>query len=430
MFRGSGKYPLVLLARGDGGARSWIWPFVYAGKTYRRTYGSPDRDRIGDCLGMSAAEAQRNRDADASILGEGKDPRVVRPLETKNPAAPQKLAEMTVSRLLRRYAKYHLLNGRKRVGDENVPLRRTHTLKVWRRLRKVREAWGARLAKTITRENVTALLDDFEKTPAMQEMMQVHIAALFSFAESRGHIDRNPCKGMKKRGGSNSRKRWLAQDELALVLPKLWEMHKASRIGASALLVCLLTGRRKLEVLRAEWREFERDDNGNFASWTLPGAPEERLYPSHSEGNGVAKNGIAHTLPISPLMRTILDDLWSRRIGEGRFVFHREGEDEPITEVRPEQKDARAAGASIMAKSKSPKQAVPWTVHDLRRTASSTLEELLGLDESSGLIKSFLNHDRDIGVTNAYMRGDKAPLLKAAMNKLSAHYEAILARPC
>jgi hypothetical protein len=62
-------------------------------------------------------------------------------------------------------------------------------------------------------------------------------------------------------------------------------------------------------------------------------------------------------------------------------------------------------------------------LHDLRRTAASTLEEL---EVDPTLISTILNQNRGLGVTETYLRGDKRHILLRALETLASHYEKML----
>ena len=202
---GRGHSALGLKVRATG-SKSWIWEYrLSGGRKRRRTYGGPPE--------VSFRDAQIAAAKDGLLLHEGKDPAA----EEAQRATASANGGKTVGELLGQY----LAALPHRKGRAGKPMSAGYIKKVTRRLGVVRERWGTRAAASVTRADVSALLDDFNGRAAAQEMMQVHIGAFFNWAIDRGELaeDQHPSRGMKLRGGAKERMRYLNEAELRLVLP-------------------------------------------------------------------------------------------------------------------------------------------------------------------------------------------------------------------
>jgi integrase len=392
---------LALKCRSTG-SRTWIaWPRL-EGKRIWLSYGSPDRDSPLDGLGVPFRDALRALDQDLARIQLGIDPRTDRPALDDGKG-------LTVAKLLDSYYLNGLEHGRNSRGQ---PLRRSYIEKTQRQLdASAREAWGARPAASITAKDVSALLDRYNDRPAMQAAIQDKLGILFNYGKARGEVLANPCDGLPARGArgeASESKRFLSSGELVRVYPELLSIGYP---GGHALALILLTGRRPDEVFSAEWSEFDLGKG----LWMLPAERSK------------ANNGKGHLIPLSAKALEILRDAATRKVGEKRFVFHRDDAYEPIDNIRADVRRANDAGADVAAKSLDPEQRVPWTPHDLRRTASTHME-MLGT--SDALISAALNHSSKgkRGVTAVYARMLSDPqfrmrALREAFAKIADHYE-------
>jgi integrase len=127
--------------------------------------------------------------------------------------------------------------------------------------------------------------------------VQALISKIFSFALDAELVTANPCARLKKRSKETTATRVLSDDEVQLFWRRVGDPPNSKRIG-QALRLVLLTGVRVTELTGAELKEFERLDDAENATWTIPAAR--------------SKNGRAHVVPLSGLAQLIIADLVKR----------------------------------------------------------------------------------------------------------------------
>jgi integrase len=135
---------------------------------------------------------------------------------------------------------------------------------------------GALPIAAITRQDVLATLQpiwlDIPKTALR---LRAKVAAIFDYAISKGHLDRNPADwrtlkdALPRRGKVRATKHFVAMNYRD-VPDFVTELRATRGISARALEFLILTGTRTGEVRKARWEEFDLDR----AMWTVP--PERR----------------------------------------------------------------------------------------------------------------------------------------------------------
>ena len=120
----------------------------------------------------------------------------------------------------------------------------------------------------------------------------------------------------------------------------------------------LLTGQRRGEVAGLLWSELQ-DFDGDCPLWEIPG---------HR-----TKNKHAHLVPLSPTVCRVPSAL--PRVGD--LVFTTTG-DTPISGFG-KVKARIDAGIDTLRNTDSLQPMAPWTLHDLRRTMVTVLNEKLGI---------------------------------------------------
>ena len=109
------------------------------------------------------------------------------------------------------------------------------------------------------------------------------LSKIFSFAVDAELVSANPCSWLKKRSKESAATRVLSDDEIRLFWRTIGHPPNSKRIG-QALRLVLLTGVRVTELTGAELKEFERLDDREGATWTVPA--------------NRSKNGRAHVVPL------------------------------------------------------------------------------------------------------------------------------------
>lgn len=377
---GRGYTALALKVRASG-SRSWFFEYRREdGKVRRRTYSAANYQ-----------EAERQRLMDLTALAEGINPGDVRPAVAPAVAIVVGPRGDTVGKMIDHYLAHGVAH--KRSGEPNRP---SYVEKVTRRMGLLRERWGDREAASISKSDIRDFFDAYEDRPGAQIDMWRSVSAFFNYGADQGFIEHSPMPS-RRRGRVNKRERFLDNAELARVLPV---MRSIPFPLGHASLIALLTARRIREITRAEWTELDLERG----VWTLPGSR--------------AKNGKTHPLPLPPTALALFRDAAARKVGEGRFVFHR-AKDKPID---PSDSDYK----KLWKKFRDVTGGAGWSAHDLRRTAATHLE-VLGCPDK--VIKQILNHSTELGVTGIYMRADPLDAMREWLTKLDDHYAALNPAP-
>jgi integrase len=210
------------------------------------------------------------------------------------------------------------------------------------------------------------------------------VSSLFTWALMMGLIEHNPVIGSFKPPQPESRDRVLTNAELAAI----WQALADDDYGKIIKLL-ILTGCRRAEIGGMRWPEFD------FAksTWTLP---KER-----------SKNGLPHTLPITPLMREIVGSVLVRNgvdvlFGRNGFTAWGNGKDDL---------DEKLADFA------------PWTIHDIRRSVASGMGDI-GIQPH--IIEEILNHrsGHRRGVAGVYNRSPYEREVRDALLRWSDHVRA------
>ena len=252
-----------------------------------------------------------------------------------------------------------------------------------RELEHMQDAWPGRTLQSISKKDVVAVIDKAMKRGPSAGVMAWKVAkAFFGWCEAREDDFASPARSIRKPAKEKSRERVLDDNELALT----WAAadHDGGPAGALVKLL-ILTGARRNEIT-----ELSRDEIKAEAI-ELPG---ERT-----------KNGLPHTIPLTPLMRRILETL----PGTGKFVLN--GQDRPF-------------GDHSGAKEKIAPAIRPWTLHDLRRSFASGLQRL---GVAPHIVELALNHRSGTfsGVAGIYQRHRYAKEVRDAFDLWSQHIETL-----
>jgi len=248
-----------------------------------------------------------------------------------------------------------------------------------RELEHMQDAWPGRTLRSISKKDVVAVIDKAMKRGPSAGVMTWKVAkAFFGWCEAREDDFASPARSIRKPAKEKSRERVLDDAELKLT----WVA--ADRAGGPAgglVKLLILTGARRNEIT-----ELSRDEIKVEAIEL----PSERT-----------KNGLPHTIPLTSLMRRVLEELPRA----GKFVLN--GQDRPF-------------GDHSGAKEKIAPAIRPWTLHDLRRSFASGLQRLgvaphiveLALNRRSGTFS---------GVAGIYQRHGYAKEVRDAFELWSQH---------
>ena len=225
--------------------------------------------------------------------------------------------------------------------------------------------WGKRKLKDITRREIISLLDDVaERGTIMANRTLAVIRKMFNFALNRGVIELSPCQNITPPGKEVEKERFLSEDEVKALWPKMTE--ELTDQTNRAIKMILATGQRPNEVATMHWNEVD----GEW--WTIP-----KKKTKNSKVHRVFLNKIALELIGEPQKK--------------RFVFPSlRKTDQPI--------HPNAFGKAL--RSKMGKFGIEYfSAHDLRRTAATHIAEL-----GHGIyVGKVLNHT-DQSITAIYDR--------------------------
>ena len=274
------------------------------------------------------------------------------------------------------------------------------------------ERWHDRPAAAIDRAAISTLVDECRRrgipglavgteglSEARARKMLSRLSGMFSWLLRRDRVVANPCVGIDC-GAAGKRDRYLSDDELRL----LWRACADLGPHGAVVKLLILTGARLREV--AGMRRDELRDSG--ATWELPASR--------------SKNKRAHTVPLPPLARTVIE------AGAGPFdtLFSVTG-----GRTAPEGWSWAKAkiDAAMLALSRAERGAdatiEPWRLHDIRRTVVTGMSEL-GIRPD--VVELTINHASGAraGVAGTYNKSELLPERRAALERWNARIERMI----
>lgn len=217
---------------------------------------------------------------------------------------------------------------------------------------------GSKKALSIKRADIAALHSKIGDNNGHYEANRVLalLSKMFSLAELWGIVPEgspNPANGVQK-FKEEKRDRFITHDEMPRIIEALQtEPNQSARF---AILLYLLTGLRKEELLTAKWSDLNTDNT-------------EILIPD-------TKNGKNHRLPISTSAAAILEAI--PRIDKNPYIITGKNEGQHLVNIdKPWQRVRKQAGIEDVR------------LHNLRRTVGSWLAQS---GNSLHLIGKVLNH--------------------------------------
>jgi integrase len=387
------------------------------GRTYLCQYtlhGHKWRVPLGACSAVSLSKA---REAAAAVMGDvakGRNPVA----ERKEAAAAERVRRarnrLTLRVLIDDWNRLHLARRRPRYAAEAV--------------RALHYAFADHLddaAEDLDRAAVVRALDALtrrrkrkdgdgaakHKGAAMTGRTAAYGRAAFAWAAKRGSVRSNPFADLPVSKSVAKRERVLSDAEIGKIW---WAAGEAASPYGTIIRLLILTGQRRGEVAGMTWGEISED----LTTWALPA---ERT-----------KNGVAHSVPLSPsardLLRALLPDegkdakrVLNDRRASGELTLPgavgtpfagwskaKRSLDRAIVDTR-----AKEVGAS-------PSPLAPWSVHDLRRTVATGLQRLGVRLEVTEAVLNHISGSRG-GISGVYQRHDWADEKRAALDAWAAH---------
>ena len=372
----------------SAGAKSWVVMYRFEGTKRRLTFGNYPKVSLKDARTTA-------RDA-LNEVSHGRDPGAAK-VAARLPQAPRDTIEHVINEFMKRY-----MAGKERSPRYIQETRRNFDLHVIPR-------WKGRELAEITRRDILAMLDaivDAGKPVAANRVLAA-VRKLFNWSIQRGIIETSPATLVQAPGAEVERDRALTDSEIAL----LWEA--AAGLGypfGPYFMVTLLTGQRRSEVAGMRWDELDME----AGLWTIPASR--------------TKAGRAHVVPLPYLTRRILKGLpeagthvFTTRNKRRDSATGASSSDAPISGFSKAKRDIDAAILALCSTRGKPIPAA-WTIHDLRRTASTGM--------ARGGVPRFvlgrvINH-ADQTVTGIYDRYEYLTEKRHALRKWGLHLAGLV----
>jgi integrase len=312
----------------------------------------------------------------------------------KDPADEKAKARLQAADTLRVIADQYLRNAKQRLKPRTYSEIERYLLVSWKSLHPVS-------VFQITRRHISARIADIASDHGKVSAARARTAlsSMFNWAIREGlDIATNPVLGTNRPAQPGSRERVLTETELSAI----WWASGEDDYGRIVRLL-LLTAQRRNEVGSMQWAELDTISG----LWTLPGAR--------------TKNHREHLLPLVPAALALLPP---RR--EGRDFLFGDG---------PRRSGDPHRGFSGWSKSKAAlderiaealSEPLPhWTVHDLRRSASTVMADRLGV--LPHIVEAILNHvsGHRAGVAGVYNRARYAAEMREALQLWAQHVAAL-----
>jgi integrase len=236
--------------------------------------------------------------------------------------------------------------------------------------------------------------------PSAADQCRAKLSAFFTWAMKEPIVDANPVIGTNVHSTTKGGR------ERVLTLPELvevWHAAEATNPEYAALIrLLILTGQRREEIGSLAWSEVDLAES----VIRLPG---ERT-----------KNHLPHQIPLAPAAHAILEAmprvgphvLGTNSTGFSSYSHGKAALDAKIAA------DRKAAGREAMPK---------WTVHDLRRSLSTHMNEQLGIQPH--IVEAVLNHTgHKAGVAGVYNKASYENEKRQALDRWADHVLAAVER--
>ena len=241
-----------------------------------------------------------------------------------------------------------------------------------------------------------------EGGPVMADRVLSYVRKAFNWRAARDDDFVPPIvPGMARtKGKDRARDRILSDEEIR----ELWQVLDQGEVAschARFIRVLLLTGQRRSEVARADWREISAD------TWTIPAA----RY----------KTKIDHVVPLTAAVLAVLGEPQGHDRRASGFVFSNDGGRTALASFgRAKAELDRAIDESRRTRGLEPMPR--WTLHDLRRTARSLMSRA---GVAADVAERVLGHVI-AGVRSVYDRHGYEAEKREALERLAALVERIV----
>jgi integrase len=361
------------------GSKSWFLMTRLDGRLIRVT--------LGKYPAVSLADARELARIAGRLAAEGNDPRILR-TEAKQQRERERrnTFDVCVADFLERH-------GRRL---------RPSTLREYRRILTGPDTrgWRDKPLAQITKRDVLDVVEGIDRrgSPGAAKRALVYLRKFFNWCAERDIISVVPTDRIPRPHPEVQRDRVLSEDELRYLLRAL--KAETGLLGPLVRML-LLTGQRRAEVAGIRWSEL-RELEGADPRWEIPA---ERT-----------KNKRGHVVPLAPAAREVLRGI--PRVGD--LVFTTTG-DTPFSGFgrAKERLDARMAE---FLDADGLLRMTPWTLHDLRRTMVTLMNERLSVPPH--VVEAVVNHmsgSAKAGVAGVYNRALYLDERRSALERWAAH---------
>jgi integrase len=370
-----------------GGSAAWIAQYRVGAKQRRVTLGR-----------LSTLDPDAARKAAKQVLakaGLGQDHQAER-------TAKRAQAAVTFKAIADQY----LERAKKALRDRTYAECQRHLTRDWK-------PFQTRPVHEIDRREVAARLQVIatEYGPIAANRSRATLSTLYAWAIGHGLAEMNPVVGTVPPGKESEGQRALS----ALEIGAVWDALGDDEFGRVVKLL-LLTGQRRGEVAGITWDEVDLEK----AVWSLPA--------------NRTKNALPHDVPLARQAVAILSTVPRRErramlFGRGEGPFSGWSKPRERLNERIARKRAEARLGRPMAKDEKPEQtdSLPrWTLHDLRRTVVTGMNEL-GIQPH--IVEAVVNHisgRAKAGVAGVYNRATYATEKRMALQVWADHLDVVL----
>ncbi|MCU0892743.1 MAG: site-specific integrase [Rhodospirillales bacterium] len=335
-----------------GGAKSFVLRYVLSGR--ERMYTLARYPDLSTSAAREIAIDLRGR------IARGEDPLAVRENTRKAPTVRELAADYLTQHAERTKRAGSVRDDRSMIDNIILP------------------ALGGLKVADVTHDDVAKLHASLKATPYRANRVLALISKMMNLAVQPWRLrPDNPAKGVI-RFPEDKRDTWLSTDELRRLCEALDAVP--SQRAANAIRLLMLTGARRGEVLKAEWKhiDFARE------RWTKPSAHTKQKTEEH--------------VPLSAPALALLAAMKAEAVPGVPFVFPGDGDGKPLQDIRK---------TWLAACAKAGLEGV--RLHDLRHTYAS---HLVSSGLSLEIVGRLLGHTQ-VATTKRYAHLADSPLREA-----------------
>jgi integrase len=354
------------------GKLSWIFRYRFRGRPQKVVFGRYPE--------MSLRRAREERDKRATLVAAGQSPAEIKKLERQ---------QITTDGTLKSFGERYLIEVVEKRWKNPDYIRRWLTNDIYPILgnRPLKEISPAEIQRMVFRKRDSG-------QPAAAARIRSILFGLFDYAVVCQSVVLNPVTSLPARfvTVATARTRALSPSEIRTFLRALHasDMRLQFKLALNLILLTLV---RKRELLLARWEEFNFQDN----KWEIPA---ERT-----------KNGKPHVVYLSTQAIELLDKLRALSAGSALVLPGRLSLTKPY------------AGTALNKAMESVTFGIPqFTIHDLRRTASTLLHEK---GYPSDVIEKALNHTIR-GVRGVYNKAEYADQRREMLQWWADYIEGLI----